>query len=373
MKPRHLKPRHLKPRVQDALSRLLFLLSLTAFALLTGCSATTPTSSGSAGVIPAKATSTATSNRTTSNQISSNQISSYRSASSPFAAGQVRDGSVENPLVIITLPAESQSAGNALGNNKPIFDAITKSTGLHFEAKAGDSYASAVQGMVTHKGDLALLGPYTYLQARERGAAELLAVAVRNGRSYYFGGIFVRANAGINTLKDLKGKTVAFGDVNSTSSFNFQCAMMLAAGVDPARDLGKIYLTGSHANSLAALSAGKVDACCAGVDAFELAVKRGILDPEKFKLIAKSDPIPGSPWLVHPGLSPELKAKLRQAFADLAANPALGPNGLRGEDGRKLDRYDTTITDAQYAKAMKFTDTVTDDLKAAMLQKAAKL
>jgi phosphonate transport system substrate-binding protein len=273
--------------------------------------------------------------------------------------------------MILLLPAENQSAGSVLGGMKPAFDAITKSTGLHFDARASDSYASTVEGMVTRRGDIAYLGPYTYIQARKQGAAELLAVSVRSGRSTYTGAIFVHTDSGINSIRDLKGHSVAFGDVNSTSSFNYQCAMMLQTGIDPSRDLSKIYLTGSHANSIAALAAGKVDACCADLQSFELAVKNGRIDPAHIKIIAKTDPIPGSPIVMHPSLPAKLKATLRQAFADLAHNPNLGPNGLHGEDGSPLDRFDTTITDADYDKVVKFTSTVTDELKAAMLQKAA--
>ncbi|HLK57337.1 MAG TPA: phosphate/phosphite/phosphonate ABC transporter substrate-binding protein [Chthonomonadaceae bacterium] len=292
-------------------------------------------------------------------------------AATTVPSDNLRDGSAEHPLVLILLPAPGRSAGNLLGGMKPAFDAITASTSLHFEAKAADSYASVVEGMVTRKGDLAYMGPYIYLQAKKRGAAELLAVAVRSGHSYYDGAIFVRKDSGINAISDLKGKSVAFGDVNSTSSFNYPCAMMLNAGVDPSRDLAKVFLTGSHANSMAALAAGKVDASCAEITAYESAVKNGILDPTKFKIIAQTEHIPGSPIAMYPGLPAKTKQMLRDAFRDLAHNPNLGPNGLRGSDGRPLESFDTTITDADYERVADFTVKVTDDLKAAMLRKAA--
>lgn len=296
-------------------------------------------------------------------------------AATPAAAPTLangRDGSAAAPLMVLILPSGSQSASSALGGLKPAFDAITKSTGLHFDARAGDSYASLVQGMVTRKGDLAYMGPYIYKQAHDQGAAELLAVAVRNGTSTYQAGIFTRANSGLNTLKDLKGRSVAFADVNSTSGFNYPCAMMLAAHIDPSRDLGKIYMAGGHEQALAALAAGRVDAACVEILVYENAVQQGQMDPHKFKIIATSDPIPGSPLAMHPGLPASIKETLRQAFRDLDKNPNLGPDGLRGSDGKPLERFDTRITNEQYDKAMKFVEPVTTELKAAMLQKAEK-
>ena len=55
----------------------------------------------------------------------------------------------------------------------------------------------------------------------------------------------------------LHGKSVAFGDLNSTSSFHFPVAMLLEQGIDPVSGLGKVILAGSHGNALAALHEGK--------------------------------------------------------------------------------------------------------------------
>ena len=82
---------------------------------------------------------------------------------------------------------------------------------------------------------------------------QLLAVAVKSGTSVYYSGLFARKDAPIQAVADLRGKRMAFGDVNSTSSFVFPLTMLMDAGIDPAKDLKEVRLTGSHASSLAAL------------------------------------------------------------------------------------------------------------------------
>ncbi|MFH2134165.1 MAG: PhnD/SsuA/transferrin family substrate-binding protein, partial [Pseudomonadota bacterium] len=77
------------------------------------------------------------------------------------------------------------------------------------------------------------------------------------------------------SLKDTKGARLALGDVNSTSSFVYPVAMLMDAGVDPARDMGQVVITGSHANSLKAVAEGKADLSGASFDSFEKAVKQG--------------------------------------------------------------------------------------------------
>ena len=103
--------------------------------------------------------------------------------------------------------------------------------------KLGDSYAAAVQGLCNDQADIGWYGPVTFGQAHEMCGAELLAVDVKKGNAVYYSGIYARKDAGLKSLKDLKGKSLAVGDPNSTSSFNFPMAMVMAAGIDPARDL----------------------------------------------------------------------------------------------------------------------------------------
>lgn len=272
---------------------------------------------------------------------------------------------------MLLITSEGGAADKTLSGVQPILDALKKDTGVSVEAKVADNYAGVIEGLATRHADMAQLGPFAYLKARERHAAELLAVAVRKGESGYYGGIFCRADSGITSLKDLKGKTLALGDVNSMSSFNYPCAMLLGSGVDPSKDLAAVYLAGSHPNVVAALAAGKVDAGACTVSTYEAAVREGRIDPKRFKLLAKSDMIPGSPIVVFPGLAPELKEKLRAGYKGLAKSPSL-PKGLRGLDGRPLDGYDTTITDADYDAIAKYVRPITDDFKAAILARAGK-
>jgi phosphonate transport system substrate-binding protein len=64
-------------------------------------------------------------------------------------------------------------------------------------------------------------------------------VAVEKGESVYCAGIFAAADSDMRTIEELQGTSVAFGDVNPTSSFTFQVAMMLDAGLDPAREMSR--------------------------------------------------------------------------------------------------------------------------------------
>lgn len=280
-------------------------------------------------------------------------------------------GTAEDPLRVLLVPADGGTEEGTKADFVPIFTAINRSHGLYFDIRVGQTYGAVVEAMANAQAEIAFFGPVTYLQTRERKGAELLAVAVEKGQSVYYSGIFVRKDAGIASPTALVGRSLAVGDVNSTSSFAYPLAMLIAAGVDPVRDLSKVIIAGSHANSLAALKEGKVDACCASFDSYEKAVNQGAIDPAQVVVLAKSEPIPYPPLAMHPGLPDATKAKLREAFANVHTSPGITPEMIRGYGGKKVDRYDVTISEEVFTASGAKLGAITDDLKAALVKRAA--
>ena len=292
------------------------------------------------------------------------------STTTAFAQAQ-HDGSAGKPLRVILVPADGGTEDGTKKDFQPIFGAIGQATGLTFDIKVGQSYSAVIEAMCNGAADIAWYGPASYLQAKARGCSELLALAVRNGESVYYSGIFARTDTGINGIADLKGKRIALGDVNSTSSFAVPVAMMLAAGVDPTRQASAINMAGSHANVLKALAEGLVDAGGASFDSFEKAVNAKALDPSKAKVIAKSTPIPYPPLAIHPKVSDGVKAKLRDAFNNIDKLPGITKDQIRGYGGGKVDGYTAKVNEADMAAAGKMFELVTDTVKVEIMKKAS--
>ena len=288
------------------------------------------------------------------------------------AAAQQADGTAANPYRVMLVPADGGTEDGTRADFAPLFDAVTQSTGLHFDIRVGQTYASVIEAICGDVVEIAWFGPASYLPAKERGCAELLAVDVHHGASTYFSGIFTARDSGITTVADLAGKDVAFGDANSTSSFVYPVAMIVAAGLDPVTDLGAIRMTGSHANSLKALAEGQVDAAAASFDSFERALNEGVLDPALFVAIVKSDPIPNPPLAMSTGLPDEVKAALRNAFNTVHEAPGVSPEMIRGYGGKQVDRYDASISEDMMAPALVVLSGVSGDLRTAILARASE-
>lgn len=290
----------------------------------------------------------------------------------PAAAHGVADGSRERPLRVLLIPADGGTESGTKADYAPVFNAVARTTGLHFDLKVGQSYGAVVEGLCNQLADIAFLGPVSYVQASRRGCAQLLAVSVEKGSSSYYAGLFAKADAPIAKLQDVKGKRVAFGDVNSASSFTFQIAMLRDAGMDPVRDLAAIRMTGSHANSLAALVQGQVDAAALSFDSYEKAVKQGAVDPKSIKVIARSMPIPNPPLALNAKLPEPLKAKIKTAFATVHKAPGVTPEMIRGYGGKQVDAFDTNFPESEFNVAGEKLSALDDQLKGAILKKAAE-
>lgn len=295
-------------------------------------------------------------------------ISALILSNTTFAAN-LPDGSKENPLRVLMVPADT-GTNDITADYAPVFNGITKNYGIHFELRAGASYAAVVEGMCNDQADIAWYGAVTFGQANEKCGVELLAVDVKKGNASYHSGIFVRKDSGIEKVSDLKGKSMAFGSPNSTSSFNFPVAMLIADGVDPVKDLNKIIIAGSHSASIAALAEGKVDAAAASYNSFGKAVKKGAIDPANFMPLAKSQPIPNPPLAMNKGLPDEMKAKLRVAFGEI--HTKIDPAKIRGYGGKKVDSYDTNFDVQKIFDALSKLSAVTKEVKAEMLDKAGQ-
>ncbi|MFC7292882.1 phosphate/phosphite/phosphonate ABC transporter substrate-binding protein [Hirschia litorea] len=282
------------------------------------------------------------------------------------------DGSISHPYRVMLIPADGGTEDGTRADFKPVFDAITQTTGIHFDIKVGQSYATVIEAICSDVVEIAWFGAASYLPAKQRGCAELLAVDVKDNSTSYFSGIYALKESNILTVSDIQGHSIAFGDPNSTSSFVYPVAMIVDAGLDPVKDLGKIRITGSHANSLKALSEGQVEVAAASFDSFEKAINQGIIDANAVVVIGKSAPIPNPPLTMATKLPEEVKAKLRLAFKNVHKSPNVTPEMIRGYGGNQVDRYDTVITDEILTPALVVISNVTGDIRAAILAKANK-
>jgi phosphonate transport system substrate-binding protein len=176
------------------------------------------------------------------------------------------------------------------------------------------SYNATVEALGNGSLDFAYLGGLTYIKAHARYSVVPL---VQRSSDLQFRSFFITSShSSIHSLGDLKGKTFAFGDINSTSGHLMPYMEMRQAGVDPNTSL-KFRYTGSHPATAKAVESGAVDAGALDETVYTSMVAEGKLDPNKVRVFYTSKPFVDYVWVSRKDVDPATQEKFAQAFTDL--------------------------------------------------------
>ena len=183
------------------------------------------------------------------------------------ACGPGKLGTEENPIVWAVVP--SGETERVVAGFEEVAAMIFDETGLVIDPFVATEYAGVIEAMCSDppKAHMASLATFAYILASEKGCADVALVSARYGSPVYNGQIFVRADSGIETLADLKGKTFCRPDPLSTSGWIIPSITLKAAGVDPDTDLAQIVDAGSHDAAISGVYNGDCDAGASYVDA----------------------------------------------------------------------------------------------------------
>jgi phosphonate transport system substrate-binding protein len=221
-------------------------------------------------------------------------------------------GSPDAPIVFEFYA--SSNSGKALLGGRAIADKLSELTGLTIKAEVATSYQSIVQSICTGKVQVSIFTVISYLVARERGCAEVSAVAVRSGSPTYTSQIIAFRASGIVTVSDLKGKSFCRVDASSPSGWIMPSLLLKAAGIDPAKDLSEVKDVGGHAEVVKAVYNLECDAGGTFSDAPTIVLQEL---PEVYTAIRVLDttvPIPNDTLAFQSGVPAEIRDKITQAL-----------------------------------------------------------
>lgn len=226
---------------------------------------------------------------------------------------------------------------------QPLVDYLGKKTGSKVEMTIPTNYAAVVEALINDQVDVAHLGGFTYVQASRRAGVKPL---VQRDRDREFHSKFVtQPGSPIQSLADLKGRSFAFGDVNSTSGHLMPEYFMRRAAVDP-QVIAKAIYTGGHDATLLAVANGKVDAGALDEAVFQRLTTNGKVDPAKVRVFWTTPPYLDYVWVARKGLDPKLSGAISDAFLALGDGD---PQQKQILDALAAKKY-VTAEDASYDK-----------------------
>ncbi len=217
-------------------------------------------------------------------------------------------------LKVALLPDENPAT--VIKNNQGLKTYLEKTLGRPVELVVTTDYSSMIEAMRFGRIDIGYFGPLSYAMAKSKADIEPFAAIQKNGKATYEAVVIANTASGIDKLEDIKGKEVAYGDKASTSSHLIPKSMLLKSGLTAGTDYQE-HFVGAHDAVAMAVQNGHAQAGGLSRPIFESLVERGIISPDKVKVLAVSQAFPEYPWTMRSNLSPALKEKIRNAFYDL--------------------------------------------------------
>jgi phosphonate transport system substrate-binding protein len=215
------------------------------------------------------------------------------------------------------------------------------------------SRTAAVDALRRQRVELVLTGPAEYVVFRKlTRAAPLIAFS----RPDYHSALLVLADGGPARVEDLRGQTVVFGDVGSTSNHLAPMQLLADHGLDPLHDIQSIHIKRiNRKQAWELLKAGKVRAIGMNFTRLEeMRWEETELNPGAFRFLARSRDLPSDVLLTGPHLDPALADRLRRSL--MAHEVELIKAILVGRDNQKYQGmkflYQVKDSDYDYIRQM---------------------
>ncbi|HYQ48048.1 MAG TPA: phosphate/phosphite/phosphonate ABC transporter substrate-binding protein, partial [Thermodesulfovibrionales bacterium] len=230
-------------------------------------------------------------------------------------------------------------------NFSPLADYLSKALKRKIDLKVAVDFQSAMRDLEQGITQFCFMGPSTYISAHAKFGAKVLVKALNDGKPFHHSVIVTREDSGINNLEDIKGRSFAFGDINSTTSHIVPRAMLLSAGVD-VKDLLYYNYLGHHEEVVKALLAGDFDA--GGVmETVALKYKdKGI------RLLKFSEDIPEFNICSGPATDVKIAGEIRQVLLKLDTSNEEGGRVLKTINESYTGFADATDEDYNNIRAM---------------------
>ncbi len=228
-----------------------------------------------------------------------------------FKIAEERDDTSSIKFGVIPLESPSEMYKRFLPLNNYLSRKLDKRVMLKIEA----NYDNTLKDIGTGNTDICYMTPSTYIKAKHKYGVEVILKALKNGKPFQRIAIIARKGGDIHNMSDIEGKSFAFGDILSTSSYLLPRAMLDNVGID-LDNLSYYDFLGHHDDVARAVLKGEFDA-------------GGVMEStaENFKadglnIIEYSMNVPEFNICVNKNIPSDLKSAIKQAILELTeTNP----------------------------------------------------
>jgi phosphonate transport system substrate-binding protein len=249
-------------------------------------------------------------------------LSASTASADDYIGGWQKDFPVVNYGVI-----SIETATDNLKSQKKFVDYASKELGVQFKLFTAAEYSGIMNGLVAGQVQVGWLGASSYASVWQNCKCVEPIAGAQNmqGGMGYNSVLIVKTDSPYKSYQDLKGKTVARNDANSTSGFTVPTYSWAERGTP----IDKYYnspLSGGHQQTVVGVLNGTFDAGFTwttmgdGFGALRKMIDKGLLNRKDIRVVWTSALIPTPPVVILSSLPQAMKSDLIKLFLRLEEN-----------------------------------------------------
>jgi phosphonate transport system substrate-binding protein len=204
---------------------------------------------------------------------------------------------------------------------RPLSDYLQQQLGIPVRLRTTANFPAFFQQLQQRQYDLVHYNQYHYVKTAQALDYQLIAQNEEFGERGIRGALSVHRDSGIDSLQQLKGKTIVFGGgKQAMMSYIVPRYLLLSAGLG-SNDYRE-RIASNPPNAVLATYLQQADAAGAGEVVLRLPVVTDKIDSSKLKVVARSEAIAHLPWVVKRELPEPFKNKLARLLQGLKQTAA---------------------------------------------------
>lgn len=246
-----------------------------------------------------------------------------------------------------------RAAASTLKLYTPLVKALSIEMGEPFKLVVVKDFKRFWEAVVNQEYDLVHYNQYHYIRSHKEQGYRVLVANKEHGSGKIAGMLAVRKDSNINSIEDLRGKSIIFsGGRKAMVAYIAPTAMLKRAGLQEGKDY-KVRFTKNSPSALVGVHNRFIHAAGTGNIALEVKAVTQTIDVSKLKVLAEGEKFVHLPWAASKNLSRKKQERIRKFMVDLS-------NTVEGRKILKAARVDGfyAVRDGDFQRVRKITDYV---------------